>query len=46
MDMEKKELQLCIYVQSCSLGMSVVKIDNGIAAGGIAAILQIESIRK
>jgi len=28
---------LASMLQSCSLGLSVVNIDNGIAAGGIAA---------
>ena len=33
-------------LQSCSLGLSVVNIDNGIAAGGIAANIANRSVRK
>ena len=34
---EKGIAALASMLQSCSLGLSVVNIDNGIAAGGIAA---------
>ncbi len=37
---------LASMLQSCSLGLSVVNIDNGIAAGGIAANIANRSIRK
>ena len=33
-------------LQSCSLGLSVVNIDNGIAAGGIAANIANRVVRK
>jgi hypothetical protein len=33
-------------LQSCSSGLSVVNIDNGIAAGGIAANIANRAIRK
>ena len=34
---EKGIAALAAMLQSCSLGLTVVNIDNGIAAGGIAA---------
>ncbi|MDH3204378.1 MAG: nickel pincer cofactor biosynthesis protein LarB [Nitrosopumilus sp.] len=37
---------LASMLQSCSLGISVVNIDNGIAAGGIAANIANRSSRK
>ena len=37
---------LASMLQSCSLGLSVVNIDNGIAAGGIAANIANRSIRR
>ena len=37
---------LASMLQSCSLGLSVVNIDNGIAAGGIAANIANRAIRK
>jgi len=43
---EKGISALASMLQSCSLGLSVVNIDNGIAAGGIAANIANRSIRK
>ena len=43
---EKGIAALASMLQSCSLGLSVVNIDNGIAAGGIAANIANRSIRK
>ena len=37
---------LASMLQSCSLGLSVVNIDNGIAAGGIAANIANRTVRK
>lgn len=37
---------LASMLQSCSLGLSVVNIDNGIAAGGIAANIANRAIKK
>jgi len=37
---------LASMLQSCSLGLSIVNIDNGIAAGGIAANIANRAIRK
>ena len=37
---------LASMLQSCSLGLSVVNIDNGIAAGGIAANIANRAMRK
>ncbi len=37
---------LASMLQSCSLGLSVVNIDNGIAAGGIAANIANRVVRK
>ena len=37
---------LASMLQSCSLGLSVVNIDNGIAAGGIAANIANRAVRK
>ncbi|WP_299292399.1 nickel pincer cofactor biosynthesis protein LarB [Nitrosopumilus sp.] len=42
---EKGIAALASMLQSCSLGLSVVNIDNGIAAGGIAANIANRSIR-
>ena len=43
---EKGIAALASMLQSCSLGLSVVNIDNGIAAGGIAANIANRSVRK
>lgn len=43
---EKGIAALASMLQSCSLGLSVVNIDNGIAAGGIAANIANRRIRK
>ena len=43
---EKGIAALASMLQSCSLGLSVVNIDNGIAAGGIAANIANRAIRK
>ena len=43
---EKGIAALASMLQSCSLGLSVVNIDNGIAAGGIAANIANRSIMK
>lgn len=43
---EKGIAALASMLQSCSLGLSIVNIDNGIAAGGIAANIANRSIRK
>ncbi len=43
---ETKKTALASMLQSCSLGLSIVNIDNGIAAGGIAANIANRSIRK
>lgn len=43
---EKGIAALASMLQSCSLGLSVVNIDNGIAAGGIAANIANRSARK
>lgn len=43
---EKGISALASMLQSCSLGLSVVNIDNGIAAGGIAANIANRAIRK
>ena len=43
---EKGMAALASMLQSCSLGLSVVNIDNGIAAGGIAANIANRTIRK
>lgn len=43
---EKGVAALASMLQSCSLGLSVVNIDNGIAAGGIAANIANRAIRK
>ena len=43
---EKGIASLASMLQSCSLGLSVVNIDNGIAAGGIAANIANRAIRK
>ena len=43
---EKGIAALASMLQSCSLGLSVVNIDNGIAAGGIAANIANRTIRK
>ncbi len=43
---EKGIAALASMLQSCSLGLSVVNIDNGIAAGGIAANIANRMIRK
>ena len=43
---EKGIAALASMLQSCSLGISVVNIDNGIAAGGIAANIANRAIRK
>ena len=37
---------LASMLQSCSLGLSVVNIDNGIAAGGIAANIANRAVKK
>lgn len=43
---EKGIAALASMLQSCSLGLSVVNIDNGIAAGGIAANIANRAMRK
>jgi len=43
---EKGIAALASMLQSCSLGLSVVNIDNGIAAGGIAANIANRVIKK
>lgn len=43
---EKGIAALASMLQSCSLGLSVVNIDNGIAAGGIAANIANRAIQK
>ena len=43
---EKGIAGLASMLQSCALGLSVVNIDNGIAAGGIAANIANRTIRK
>ena len=43
---EKGIAALASMLQSCSLGLSVVNIDNGIAAGGIAANIANRASRK
>ena len=43
---EKGIAALASMLQSCSLGLSVVNIDNGIAAGGIAANIANRRTRK
>ena len=43
---EKGIAALASMLQSCSLGLSVVNIDNGIAAGGIAANIANRTIKK
>ena len=43
---EKGMAALASMLQSCSLGLSVVNIDNGIAAGGIAANIANRAIKK
>ncbi len=43
---EKGIAALASMLQSCSLGLSVVNIDNGIAAGGIAANIANRTLRK
>jgi len=43
---EKGIASLASMLQSCSLGLSVVNIDNGIAAGGIAANIANRAIKK
>jgi NCAIR mutase (PurE)-related protein len=43
---EKGIAALASMLQSCSLGLSVVNIDNGIAAGGIAANIANRAVRK
>jgi NCAIR mutase (PurE)-related protein len=43
---EKGIAALASMLQSCSLGLSVVNIDNGIAAGGIAANIANRATRK
>lgn len=43
---EKGIAALASMLQSCSLGLSVVNIDNGIAAGGIAANIANRANRK
>ncbi|QMU54392.1 MAG: nickel pincer cofactor biosynthesis protein LarB [Nitrosopumilus sp.] len=43
---EKGIAALASMLQSCSLGLSVVNIDNGIAAGGIAANIANRAIKK
>ena len=43
---EKGIAALASMLQSCALGLSVVNIDNGIAAGGIAANIANRAIRK
>ena len=43
---EKGIAALASMLQSCSLGLSVVNIDNGVAAGGIAANIANRAIRK
>lgn len=43
---EKGIAALASMLQSCSLGMSVVNIDNGIAAGAIASNIANRAIRK
>ena len=43
---EKGIAALASMLQSCSLGLSVVNIDNGIAAGGIAANISNRAIVK
>ena len=43
---EKGIAALASMLQSCSLGLSVVNIDNGIAAGAIAANIANRAIRK
>jgi NCAIR mutase (PurE)-related protein len=43
---EKGIAALASMLQSCSLGLSVVNIDNGIAAGGIAANISNRAIKK
>ncbi len=43
---EKGIAALASMLQSCSLGLSVVNIDNGIAAGAIAANIANRTVRK
>ena len=43
---EKGIAALASMLQSCSLGLSVVNIDNGIAAGAIAANIANRAVRK
>ena len=43
---EKGVAALAAMLQSCTLGLSVVNIDNGIGAGGIAANIANRSTRK
>jgi NCAIR mutase (PurE)-related protein len=43
---EKGIAALASMLQSCSLGLSVVNIDNGIAAGGIAANIANRTVKK
>lgn len=43
---EKGIAALASMLQSCSLGLSVVNIDNGIAAGGIAANIANRAVKK
>lgn len=43
---EKGMAALASMLQSCSLGLSVVNIDNGIAAGAIAANIANKAVRK
>ena len=43
---EKGVAALASMLQSCSLGLSVVNIDNGIGAGAVAANIANRSIRK
>ncbi len=43
---EKGIAALASMLQSCSLGLSVVNIDNGIAAGGIASNIANRAIKK
>lgn len=43
---EKGIAALASMLQSCSLGLSVVNIDNGIAAGGIAANIANRAIKR
>jgi hypothetical protein len=43
---EKGIAALASMLQSCSLGLSVVNIDNGIAAGAIAGNIANRAVRK